>query len=90
MRARQVVRIDRATGGSAGYVELVPGEAGIAQRFAELRASLPADVDGERFAWISCDGCPARAGVDPEDPRLPGGWVTIPGGDFCPACCSSG
>lgn len=90
MRVRQVARLDLVTGTVAGRAEMVPGDADVQQRFAKLRASLPAGLDGERVATIACDGCTASAKVDYDNPRLPGGWIATPAGDFCPACHSSG
>lgn len=90
MRQRRISRLDLATGTVTIRTEQVPGDASMSQRFAELRAAIPADPDAIRFAAVACNGCPARAEVDYDDPQLPDGWAATPAGEFCPACVAGG
>jgi hypothetical protein len=77
---------DRRTGEVVGLVELLP-DAGLGERFAALAAGMPEPgPDGIKAAWVRCDGCGGTEGVDAAAPVLPAGWVTRPGGEFCPAC----
>ncbi len=78
--------VNRMTGDFTETGEVLPA-AEFAQRAAELKASLP-DIGPvlARASVLICDGCGARAELDFDDPRYPGGWRELPGGDFCPDC----
>lgn len=86
MRQRDVIVVDRATGGFVRTVEVLP-DASLAERIAELKAVVPPDLGpGRRICGVRCDGCDIAVRVDYDNPRLPVGWVTREGEEFCPTC----
>lgn len=87
MREIQHLMIDKATGDAVLTTRMVPGDADVAERFRQLKAGLPEEApESGRRAWVRCDGCGYAAEVDFDHPELPGGWTTVPDGDYCPRC----
>ncbi len=88
-RIQERLFIDKATGNAELSREVLP-DAGLDERIRDLKATVPAgmaeDPDAVRQAVLLCDGCGARAELDFDDPRKPGGWTERDDGDFCPAC----
>ncbi len=87
MRERQRLMINRETGDGEMITEVIDDNAGFGQRIRELKDSVPdMGPNPARFLLLSCNGCPATANLDFDDPRLPDGWVACEAGDFCPRC----
>lgn len=85
MRERRVIRIDLVTGQVTERVEQL-GDAGLPERIAELKASVPDGDTGDRVLAVLCNGCGLSADLDFGDPQLPEGWTTGGAGEFCPGC----
>ena len=88
-RLRENRFISLTTGEEEVSFEVVPENATFSQRFAELKASVPADADETlaRIAYLTCNGCGKVAELDFDYPELPEGWRETSDGDFCPGCC---
>jgi len=87
VREIQRLTIDKATGDATLTTEIADGEADTAERFRQLKASLPEIEPGAvTAAAVRCDGCGDAAEVDFGEPQLPPGWTATPGGDSCPRC----
>jgi hypothetical protein len=68
-------------------------DAPMAQRLDALTALATeqlADEPEARIAWLLCDGCDWREGLDPADAKLPDGWTVTVLGDYCPQCSAIG
>ena len=85
MRQRERLVLSKQHGVSM-TTEVIDDDADFAQRARELKATVPQDVEGDRFLAVACNGCDATASLDFDDPQLPSGWVACDAGDFCPKC----
>ena len=88
MRERQQLTVSRKDGSVTFSAVTVDDDAGFAQRIAELKGTVPADLGPVKARLLTavCDGCGATAELDFENPRLPDGWAEHDDGDYCPRC----
>jgi hypothetical protein len=87
MRERRQLVISRQTGDATLATEVIGDDADLAQRIAELKASVPDIGPVEaRFLATRCDGCGTTAELDFDNPRLPDSWAAADNGDFFPRC----
>lgn len=87
MRQRERLVIHKKHGVSL-TTEIIDDDADFAQRARELREVVPLGMGPvqARSLAVECNGWCATVGLDFDNPRLPGGWVSNDAGDFCPSC----